>query len=150
MHQNVKAILKVIRWAEGTLNEKGYNTIYSYKYFSDFSNHPNIKVCANNICSTAAGAYQFLYSTFKEESKRIGTKDFSPETQDKLAISRLKYRKAYKPLIEGDILLVLDRISWEWASLPNRYGKGRYGQPIKTLNQVLSKYIEFGGKKKEY
>ncbi|MEM8723806.1 MAG: hypothetical protein AAGE84_31775 [Cyanobacteria bacterium P01_G01_bin.39] len=62
------AILDLIAYAEGTDREigntkKGYNIIYSFKTFSDFSDHPRRVVCSNGLCSSAAGRYQFLNTT---------------------------------------------------------------------------------------
>lgn len=144
-NRNIEAILKVIRWAEGTLNSRGYNTIYGYKYFDDYSKHPNRVVCSGGYCSSAAGAYQFLYSTWIEEKIKNGLQDFSPQSQDIAAVSRLKFRGSYNLIKQGKILNALDKISWEWASLPASNGRGRYGQPIRTVQEVLNKFKEFGG-----
>lgn len=144
-NSNINAMLGVIKWAEGTDNDKGYNTIYSYHYFTDFSRHPNRKVCAGGYCSTAAGAYQFLYTTWLEERAKLGLKDFSPQSQDLAAVSRFKYRGVYNLVKSGRILEALDKLSYEWASLPASNGQGRYGQPIRSVQAVLNKFQSLGG-----
>ena len=37
-----RALLNTIRYAEGTKGDKGYQTIFGYDYFDDFSKHPNV------------------------------------------------------------------------------------------------------------
>jgi len=41
----IQATLDVIAFAEGTDNDKGYQTMYGYTYFDDFSDHPRIVNC---------------------------------------------------------------------------------------------------------
>lgn len=69
-----------------------YDVIYSpqrpLRRFSDFSDHPRVKVPIPGKPgwhSTAAGRYQFLAPTWDLEARRLGLKDFSPESQDSAA-----------------------------------------------------------------
>ena len=73
---------------------------------------------------TAAGVYQMTYRTLLEEVNKVtsGVKQsdlFNQETQDKLALSRLKYRG----LDKWDMGLISDEkfgnnVAMEWAALP--------------------------------
>lgn len=153
--RNLTAFLMLIRWCEGTDGPQGYNTIFGYKYFSSFADHPRI----NNQGSTAAGAYQFLAGTWDECRLILGLKDFSPASQDKAAIYLIdKKRKALNDVKEGRLSDAIQKCALEWASMPvvhtvtDRKGKvhpagSSYygGQPSRTLAQIRQKFAEFGG-----
>ena len=67
-----------------------YNVMYGGGTFDDFADHPNkpqLITSGPNAgkYSTAAGADQFLYSTWQEAKKALDLKDFSPENQDRAA-----------------------------------------------------------------
>jgi muramidase (phage lysozyme) len=59
------------------------------QHFSDFSKHPNVWVPIpgdpKGLGSTAAGKYQFIYSTWETARKALNLPDFSPESQDRAA-----------------------------------------------------------------
>ncbi len=133
-----KAFLKTINWAEGT---PGYNQLFSYVPFNNLGPHPNQKIPFGNTYSTAAGAYQFLYSTWQDVIKRLGIADFmSAENQDQAALQRINDRGALEDIDRGDIASAINKLSWEWASLPPaRYG----GQSARSVNEVISKYNQF-------
>ena len=48
---------------------------------------------------------------------QLGLKDFSPKSQDAVALQQIKERGAL-PMIDGDIRQAIDRCSNIWASLP--------------------------------
>ena len=50
--------------------------------------------------------------------KQLGLKDFSPKSQDAVALQQIKERGAYLWLIVVDIRQAIDRCSNIWASLP--------------------------------
>ena len=56
--------------------------------------------------------------------KQLGLKDFSPKSQDAVALQQIKERGALPMIDRGDIRQAIDRCSNIWASLP---GAG-YGQ----------------------
>lgn len=65
-----------------------YNVIYGGQQFDDMSQHPGVSMeipNSNGQHSTAAGAYQFIKSTWNDEAERLGLKDFSPASQDAAA-----------------------------------------------------------------
>jgi len=133
-----KAFLKTINWAEGS---PGYNQLFSYVPYNNLGPHPGIKIPFGSTYSTAAGAYQFLFNTWHEVIKRLGIDDFmSAENQDQAALERINQRGALQDLDKGDIASAVNKLSWEWASLPPaRYG----GQSARSVADVISKYNEF-------
>ena len=50
--------------------------------------------------------------------KQLGLKDFSPKSQDAVALQRIKERGALPLIDRGDIRQAIDRCSNIWASLP--------------------------------
>ncbi len=157
----VKALLDVLVFSEGT--GAGYGTIVrgvvltapfnpdlvgkTNVVISDFSRHPQIlvSVTGTGLKSTAAGRYQFKYDTWK----RFGgdAMDFSPRSQDLLAVKAMIYRGMIDLLLGGDIEKAINAGAPEWASLPMSNGQSYYKQPVKSMadligiyNQALSNY----------
>jgi len=141
-NSNVKAFLLMIRKCEGTAGENGYRTLFGGKLFTDFSKHPNVKVPFSNTYSTAAGAYQFLYSTWVRIAATLNLKDFSPANQDLGAIELIREKNALLDVEQGRVQDAIRKVSKVWASLP---GAG-YGQPEKSLTVAVSYYTAAGGK----
>ncbi|MDG2992436.1 glycoside hydrolase family protein [Candidatus Synechococcus calcipolaris G9] len=135
-----RAWLDTIAWAEGTDGPHGYRTIFSYKFFSDFSDHPRQIQKSGPLSSDAAGRYQFLSTTWDECKHALDLPDFSPASQDQAALWLIdKKREALEFCDQLMIGPALDRLSYEWASLPAASGRGRYGQPIKSVPQIRAK-----------
>lgn len=138
---NTVAFLKMIRQCEGTAGAKGYNTLFGGKTFSDMSKHPNVRVPFRDTYSTAAGAYQILYGTYVRLAPKIGKWDFSPETQDLMALELIREKDALEDVVAGRVETAVYKVRKIWASLP---GAG-YNQPEKTIAQVKSFYTAAGG-----
>ena len=138
-----RALLDAIAFAEGTKGRghDGYNVTFAYRYFSSCAKHPNMRVCASGYCSTAAGRYQFLTATWKGP----GYANFGPKNQDRGAMKLVARRGAKVPtgraLTATEFANTMNRISWEWASLP----PGRYGQPSYSMATMRKKYCSFAG-----
>ncbi len=86
MQPEQKAFLRSIYGDEAP----SYDTLYGGGKFTDFSDHPRqdipIKSGPNaGKTSSAAGRPQFLGSTWDDQAKKLGLKDFSPANQDKAA-----------------------------------------------------------------
>lgn len=133
-----RRFLDVIAYAEGTY--ENYNITYCYKTFDSFKVHPNVIVCCSGICSSAAGRYQFLYSTYQSISKKIDLKDFTPSSQDNAALYLIKSKgvniediKDYATFKEA--IYKLNRV---WAALP----KSPYGQPTRRMSKLWQKWKE--------
>ena len=76
--------------------------------------------------------------------KQLGLKDFSPKSQDAVALQRLG-RGALPMIDRGDIRQAIDRCSNIWASLP---GAG-YGQFEHKADSLIAKFKEAGGTVRE-
>ena len=126
----VRAALDTIAWAEGA----NYNTLYGGGTFSDFSRHPNRRITAGGYTSTAAGRYQFLFSTWQG----LGLPDFSPVNQDIGALMLIARRGALSQILQGDFhgALTSGALGKEWASLPY----SPYGQTNRTVAAVMNKF----------
>lgn len=142
MAHEIKAFLYMIRYCEGTAGPDGYRTMFGGKLFDSFEDHPRqlvkFKLKGKTYKSSAAGAYQFLQSTWDSLVRMYGYKDFSPESQDKAAIQLIKGRKAYDDILKGDIVTAIKKCNREWASLPG----SPYGQPVKTLDECIKVYSQ--------
>lgn len=145
MSANLRAFLALIRWCEGTAGEDGYRTRFGGGLFDSFSDHPGGTVTrtlgGKPITSSAAGAYQFLQSTWDECRDALGLPDFSPESQDKAAIFLIKRRGALEDVEAGRIEAAIAKCAKEWASFPG----SPYSQPTKTLAQCIDVYQKAGG-----
>lgn len=117
---NVAAFLKLIRYAEHkTDSDDVYFLLYGGRErFTDVSKHPNKLISAWGRKSTAAGAYQILYPTWKEAKDKGIVLDFSKASQDKLATAKLTSRHAMGYVQKGDLKNAIPLLRNEWASLP--------------------------------
>lgn len=140
-NNNLKAFLSVIRYAEGTSGARGYYTLFGYEYIDTLAKHPNRKICKSNYCSTAAGAYQIIYSTWLECATAIGLTDFSEQSQDLAATHLIKKRGALELIEAGYFEEAISKLNKEWASLPG----SPYGQPSKTISELKQVYLQHGG-----
>ena len=143
-----KAFLDMLAWSEGTdkpgqpTKNHGYDVIVGGALFSDYSDHPRKLVTLNpKLKSTAAGRYQLLSRWWDAYRKRLGLKDFSPASQDAVALQQIKERRALELIDAGDIRQAIDRCSNIWASLP---GAG-YGQFEHKADNLIAKFKEAGG-----
>lgn len=143
---NVRAFLRVIRVGEGTQDDGGYQRLFGGGKFDGWADHPRVKVQKSGYTSTAAGAYQFLSSTWDETAAALGLRDFSPQSQDKAAVARIAYRGALDDVIAGRFEAAIEKCGKEWASLPG----SPYGQPTITMARALGVYRAFGGQESAY
>ena len=138
-----KALLDTIAFTEGTRGrgKDGYNVTFAYHYFSSCARHPNRRICAGGYCSTAAGRYQFLTRTWRG----LGYSNFGPANQDRGAMKLIARRGAHVPanraMSATEFANTINRISYEWASLP----PGRYGQPSYSMSRTRREYCKFAG-----
>lgn len=139
--QNLTAFLLMIQYAEGTHGVNAYQTLYGGSLFYSFDQHPNQKITRWGITSTAAGAYQFLYSTWQALAKDVGLVDFSPASQDKGAIELVRRKGALVDVLQGRTSDAIYKCRKVWASLP---GAG-YGQNEKSIESLLRFYVTAGG-----
>jgi muramidase (phage lysozyme) len=143
---NVSAFLNMLRVGEGTSGPDGYRTMFGGGLFDSFADHPRIRNRATfangkTVTSTAAGAYQFLETTWDECQRVLGLPDFSPASQDAAAVYLIRRRGALADVRAGRITDAIRKCNREWASLPG----SPYGQPTVTLDGALASYENAGG-----
>lgn len=148
-NDNVLAMLSVIRAGESSQEDSAYSLMFGGDHFESIEDHPRIKNTAKlggkPITSTAAGAYQFLASTWDEVAKRYGLNDFGPTNQDIGAVALMVRRNALEDVIAGRFDAALSKLGKEWASIPG----SPYGQPTRTKAQALAVYEAHGGRVSE-
>lgn len=142
---NVQAFLRVLRRGEGTADEAGYRRMFGGELFTSFADHPRKKITKNfagsKITSSAAGAYQFLESTWDETRRLMGLGDFSPANQDLGAVGRIAARGALEDVKAGRFDTAIKKVAKEWASMPG----SPYGQPVISLATARAVYTSAGG-----
>lgn len=146
MEINLRAFLDMLAWSEGTDNGKqpthnrGYDVIVGGSLFDDYSDHPRklIYLPRLGIKSTAAGRYQILARYYDHYKKQLKLPDFSPESQDAIAIQLIKECSAMGDIEAGRIVSAIDKCRSRWASLPGA-GYGQHEQRIDTLTGIYSK-----------
>ena len=122
---NVRKFLDFLAEAEGA----NYNTIVGGKSFSDYSAHPNIiGLRTKEGPSTAAGRYQITKTTYDDFARRLGITDFSPESQDKIALAIIQQQGAMDDVRQGKFKKAIEKLGNRWASLPS----SPYSQPKKS------------------
>lgn len=144
LSNNQIAFLTMLAVSEGTayLGDRGYNVLVGGELFDSYADHPRQLVRLNdNLSSTAAGRYQILAKTFDEYQELLNLPDFSPMSQDCIAIQLCKERGALPFIACGEISNAIDKVKNIWASLP---GAG-YGQHENGFPMLLGAYQAVGG-----
>jgi muramidase (phage lysozyme) len=95
------------------------------RVFSGFKVHPWHTVPTEvRGTATAAGAYQIVYSTWKDKFEKgliqvpSGADMFSPSIQNRIAVMSLEYRGALPLIRKGKIEEAVQKLVTEWSSLP--------------------------------
>ena len=132
----IRALMRTISASESNVS-KPYSVIYGGELVSDLSRHPDlcVKIVSGpnrGRCTTAAGRYQFLSSTWEEKAKRyhphpsefIFWKEYSfePKFQDAVVYAWLSDTKFWKAdisalLQQGKFNKVQRLLSGTWTSL---------------------------------
>ena len=147
-----KAFLDMLAWSEGTDNGRqktrnhGYDVIVGGELFTDYSGSPSQTCHAKPKTQiNRRRRYQLLSRWWDAYRKQLGLKDFSPKSQDAVALQQIKERGALPMIDRGDIRQAIDRCSNIWASLP---GAG-YGQFEHKADSLIAKFKEAGGTVRE-
>ena len=158
----VKAILKTIQTAEGTIKGKNpYDVVYGG------SSIPVSKMTVKELIDTqmsdrlpkrfgggrapwpkgsvASGAYQFMPDTLKQliTMNVLRPSDtMNAETQDRAAWALIERRGVNLHQLKSQGLSkgILNTLGGEWASLPNLQGKSHYNQPVKAAEFLQNVY----------
>jgi muramidase (phage lysozyme) len=146
---NVKAFLQAIGEAEGGGYDFKYGAVKGKKNdkwrFTDASTHPG---AGSGGKTTASGMYQITIDTWRDFGiKRMGLTDFSPETQDLIAVAMLRSVGVLDSIEAGKLDPALSKASWKWAALPQGKGLGnRYPkQPYMPYDDFIKSYKGFKG-----
>lgn len=144
---NRTAFLDMLAHSEGTstcpkTQNSGYDVIVGGTVFSDYSDHPRILVdLGNGLKSTAAGRYQLLERFFDVYKAQLGLPDFSPSSQDAIALQQIKECHALDDIDSGNFDSAVNRVAHIWASLP---GAG-YNQHENRIDSLRTAYQQSGG-----
>lgn len=140
---NARRWLQTIRYAEGTAGPNGYSTTFGYQSFDPSKGHPRRVVRSGGYASDAAGAYQFLSTTWDAAARGAGVNPavMTPENQDRAALYLMRQRGVDpdQPISPDSVA----KLAPEWASLPTKAGRSYYGQPVRGYNSLLGVW---GGK----
>jgi muramidase (phage lysozyme) len=163
----VRALMRTISASEANdLNP--YNLLYGGSRLTNYHRHPDICLAiltGPNIgqCTTAAGRYQFITTTWEEKAKAYHpnpsglwiwtTYSFEPEYQDQVVYRWLSDRTAWgadvkQLLSQGDLPTVLRLLSGTWTSL----GYGIENNDVtpylgQVYDQVLSEELKLAQKR---
>ncbi|MFT4118676.1 glycoside hydrolase family 104 protein [Bradyrhizobium sp.] len=147
--KNVPAFLDMLAYSEGTDNGKqatsdhGYDVLVGGGTFKGYADHPRVLVDLPRykIKSTAAGRYQELSRNYDAYRVMLKLPDFSPKSQDRIAIQQIKECGALEDIKAGRFDDAVRKVRKIWASLP---GAG-YGQHEQQISNLRAAYVKAGG-----
>ncbi len=149
LNGNVKAFLDTIAWAEGGDYDLKYGGVKGKKAdkwrITDFSVPPGP---GSDGVTTASGRYQINLANWTENGKKkLGIADFTPKSQDLIAIEGLRQARAIDAVLAGNMDEAIPRAAKTWNALPMGKDKGNRvsGQAYKPWDDVIAKYQEAGG-----
>jgi muramidase (phage lysozyme) len=91
--------------------------------------------------STAAGRYQLLERYYDAYKAKLNLPDFSPASQDTIALQQITERGAMDDIDAGRFVTAILKCANIWASLPG----APYGQRQQRLGDLLKTYQLAGG-----
>lgn len=146
---NLSAFLDMIAHSEGTANigDRGYNCIVGSTprqpiLFGSYHDHPRLCVqLSTSLASTAAGRYQILKRYFDAYRMQLQLPDFSPQSQDAIAIQMIRERGALPDIEAGRFDAAVGRCSNLWASFPG----AQYQQHTNLMSDLRAAYAAAGG-----
>lgn len=146
---NLDAFLTMIAVSEGTelIGDHGYNcivgsTVEHPRLFDSYDDHPRIRVQLRpDLASTAAGRYQILERYYDAYKALLGLKNFSPQSQDDIALQMIRERGAFADVAAGRFDEAVGKCSNIWASLPGNH----YGQRENVLADLRQAFTQAGG-----
>lgn len=125
-------------------SDNGYNVLVgstpnNILTFPSYETHPHI--LNKDLNSTAAGRYQLLYRYYQVYSPLLDLDDFSPKSQDEIAIQQISECRALKDIDDGNFESAIKKVSHIWASLPY----AQYNQHVNSLASLKEAYLKAGG-----
>ena len=141
----VRAFLDTVAETEGGEYHFKYGAVKGLENdpwrFTDESTHPG---WGRGGKRSPAGRYQMTIGTWREHKNKVGLDDFSPATQDVLAIEELRSAKALDAVKAGHFdaaVLEIDkknkRASGKWESLPSSKASPQYKKSLDIYRQKL-------------
>lgn len=131
-----------------TSSDHGYNVIVGSTeahpdLFDSYADHPRKRVYFPKlgIYSSAAGKYQDEPHWFDAYKKLLNLPDFSPDSQDKIAIRQISERGALGDIEAGQLVPAINKCANIWASFPGN----TYKQHVQQLNFLTKAFIDAGG-----
>ena len=137
---NVAAFLRVIRERESSQDDSAYTVLNGGAHFESFAEHPYKG--QRTPPGKAAGAYQFIASTWGDVEQQYAMPDFGPASQDAGAVARLIYRGALEDVLAGRFAAAVARCRHEWTSLPG----ASESSTSWTMDKALAVYRKWGGR----
>lgn len=146
---NLDAFLTTIAVSEGTnaIGDRGYNCLVGSTpqkpvLFANYADHPRVRVQLRpDLISTAAGRYQILARYYDAYRARLLLPDFSPASQDAIAIEMIREQKAMPDVQAGRFDDAVAKCSNIWASLPG----SQYGQHTNQIADLREAFVVAGG-----
>ena len=147
------ALLDLVAYSEGTspiTQDGGYDVIVSGvdggSIFTSYVDHPfalgrdPVVVRESPLLeSTAAGRYQILLRYWHAYKAQLSLPDFSPLSQDRVALQMMREVGASSLVLDGDVEGAITACASRWASFPGN----TYGQGGKSMTELLEKYQAF-------
>jgi muramidase (phage lysozyme) len=125
--------------SHGPLTHNGQPVPANVMTFPSYATHPDILNAA--LDSTAAGRYQLLNRWYVAYARMLNLSDFSPLSQDLIAIQQIRERRAIPLILAGQIAAAISACSNIWASLPGN----AYGQHQNAVSMLTAAYQAAGG-----
>lgn len=149
---NRQAFLDMLAWSEIgpallAMSDNGYNVIVGSTaehpdLFTSYADHPRKLVQLRpGLASTAAGRYQLLERYYDVYKAQLGLPDFSPASQDAIALQQIRERAALPLIDAGSIRAAIYACSNIWASLPGN----DYAQHCNPVGDLEAAYTAAGG-----
>lgn len=153
---NLTAFLQMIAVSElgqalldNPVTDRGYKVLVGATpehptVFASYADHPRKRVYLERlkVFSSAAGRYQILAHIFDAYKALLKLQDFSPASQDAIAIQLIRERGGLPLLVAGDFAGAVHACSNCWASLPGSV----FNQHVNKLEDLRAAYAAAGGK----
>lgn len=147
MKKNLSAFLDMIAHSEIgpallAKSDNGYDVLVGGTLFHGYADHPRKVVQLRpDLKSSAAGRYQILARYFDAYKKSLSLPDFSPDSQDLIAIQLINECRAMEDVEAGRFDEAVHKCRSRWASLP---GAG-YNQHENSVANLRKAYEKAGG-----
>lgn len=142
-YPSVRAFLRVIRERESSQDDSAYTVINGGSHFTDYSHHP-YGTLRTTQGGKAAGAFQFLPTTWEALRERYSFEDFSPASQELGAVALIQERGVLPLVIAGTaeaFSTAVAKLRPIWTSLPGAAESSNNW----TLDRAWAVFVKYGG-----